>query len=179
MKRYSYVSTRLALAILPLQICLGALICASITFAGPELQTQNLAARSAQGAITIAVDATEAPRKILHARLTIPTTPGPLTLLYPKWIPGEHGPTGPITDLAGLKFTGAGKTIAWRRDDVDMYAFHLVIPNGVLSIDVALDFLLPAGTEGFSSAASATANLVVLSWNQVLLGVALSGRLPF
>jgi hypothetical protein len=80
--------------------------------------------------ITIVVDATDAPRKILHARLTIPVKPGPLTLFYPKWIPGEHGPTGPITDLAGLKFTAAGKTVAWRRDDVDMFAFHLEVPTG-------------------------------------------------
>src|SRR5437762_621322 len=81
------------------------------------------------GPITIEVDATEAPRKMLHARLTIPVKPGPLTLFYPKWIPGEHGPTGPITDLAGLKFsTEAGKTVSWRRDDVDMYAFHLEVP---------------------------------------------------
>src|SRR5258708_8951146 len=140
MKRYSFVSTRLALVTFSLQLCLAALICAPLTFAGPELQPQNSSARSTQGPITISVDATEAPRKILHARLTIPTKPGPLTLLYPKWIPGEHGPTGPITDLAGLKFTGAGKTIPWRRHHVDMYAFHLVIPNGVSSIEAALDF---------------------------------------
>src|SRR5258705_4112204 len=55
--------------------------------------------------VIISIDVTEAPRKILHARLTIPTKPGPLTLVYPKWIPGEHGSTGSITDLAGLKFT--------------------------------------------------------------------------
>ena len=133
-------------------------------------QPQTSAALSTQDAITIVVDATEAPRKILHARLTIPIArAGPMTLLYPKWIPGEHGPTGPITDLAGLKFMAAGKTIPWRRDDIEMYAFHLEIPTGVLSIEATLDFLLPAATEGFSSAASSTANLVVLSWNQVLL----------
>jgi predicted metalloprotease with PDZ domain len=63
--------------------------------------------------VTVAVDATEAPRKIFHAHLTIPTKPGTLTLCYPKWIPGEHGPTGPIQDLAGLKFTGNGQS--WRR----------------------------------------------------------------
>src|SRR5258708_627840 len=119
--------------------------------------------------ITISLDAREAPRKILHARLTIPVKPGPLTLVYPKWIPGEHGPTGPITDLAGLRFTAAGKTIAWRRDDVEMYAFHLEVPAGAGMLDAALDFLLPATTEGFSSAASSDASLAVLSWNQVLL----------
>ncbi len=125
--------------------------------------------RSTLAPISIAVDATDAPRKILHARLMIPVKPGPLTLFYPKWIPGEHGPTGPITDLAGLKFTAAGKTIAWRRDDVDMYAFHLEVPAGANELEVSLDFLLPASVEGFSSAASSDANLAVLSWNQVLL----------
>jgi predicted metalloprotease with PDZ domain len=119
--------------------------------------------------IEIAVDATDAPRKILHARLTIPVKPGPLTLFYPKWIPGEHGPTGPITDLAGLKFTVAGKTVAWRRDDVDMFAFHLEAPPGATALETSLDFLLPASAEGFSSAASSTANLAVISWNQLLL----------
>ena len=61
--------------------------------------------------ITLSVDATEAPRKLFHARMTMPASPGPMTLVYPKWIPGEHGPTGPIIDLAGLKITAGGKTI--------------------------------------------------------------------
>ena len=64
--------------------------------------------------VSISVDATEAPRKIFHVRMTIPAKPGSLTLYYPKWIPGEHGPTGPIQNLAGLKFTASGKTLAWR-----------------------------------------------------------------
>ena len=119
--------------------------------------------------IIISLDAREAPRKILHARLAIPVKPGPLTLFYPKWIPGEHGPTGPITDLAGLKFTASGKSLPWRRDDVDMYAFHLEVPPGSSVLDVMLDFLLPATTEGFTAAASSDANLAVLSWNTVLL----------
>src|SRR5438128_1807814 len=56
-------------------------------------------ASAAAPPIAIAVDASEAPRKIFHARLVVPAPPGPLTLLYPKWIPGEHGPSGPIADL--------------------------------------------------------------------------------
>src|SRR5271154_5674294 len=67
--------------------------------------------------MTVEVDVTEAPRKLLQARLHIPAKPGPLTLYYPKWVPGEHGPTGPITDLAGLKITAAGKPVVWRRDE--------------------------------------------------------------
>lgn len=119
--------------------------------------------------ITLAVDATDAPRKILHAQLRIPAQPGKLTLLYPKWIPGEHGPNGPITDLVGLKMNAAGKPVAWRRDAVDMFAFHLDVPAGADAIEVALDFLLPPSTGAFSSGASATSQLLDLSWNQVLL----------
>src|SRR5919108_4484063 len=76
---------------------------------------------------TLFVDASEAPRKIFHARLTFDVSPGPLTLLYPKWLPGEHGPTGPIADLAGLRFRVAGRAIAWRRDPLEMYAFELTV----------------------------------------------------
>src|SRR5215469_15258821 len=73
--------------------------------------------------IRLSVDATDASKGILHARLRIPVRPGPLTLVYPKWIPGEHGPTGPITDLAGLKFSIASASLTWERDAEDMFAF--------------------------------------------------------
>ena len=119
--------------------------------------------------IRLSVDATQAPQKILHAHMEMPVQPGPLTLVYPKWIPGEHMPTGPILQLAGLKFSSGGKTIAWRRDLVDMFAFHLEIPKGVTSLEIELDSLLSAPAAGYSSGASATASLEVLSWNQVVL----------
>ena len=82
----------------------------------------------------------------------VPVTAGPLTLFYPEWIPGEHGPTGPIVNLAGLKITAAGKPLAWRRDDVDMYAFHVEVPQGASALEIALDYLGPVKEEGFSSA---------------------------
>jgi predicted metalloprotease with PDZ domain len=128
-----------------------------------------LHAQTPPGTIHISVDATQAPQKILHAKLEIPVQPGPLTLYYPAWIPGEHAPDGPVTDLAGLKFTAGGKTISWRRDLVDMFAFHLDVPPGENTLDVDLDFLLSAPASGFSAGASATAQLDLLSWNQVLL----------
>ncbi len=121
------------------------------------------------GPIRLEVDATHAPQKYLRAHLQIPVMPGPLVLLYPEWIPGEHMPDGPIIDLVSLKFSADGKTIPWRRDLVDMFAFHLVIPQGVSTLDVNFDFLLSAPAEGYSAGASATAFLDVLSWNQVLL----------
>jgi predicted metalloprotease with PDZ domain len=92
-----------------------------------------------------------------------------LTLVYPKWIPGEHGPTGPITDLTGLRMTVEGKPVPWRRDDEDMYAFHLDVPSGGEAVDVALDFLLPPASSAFSSGASSTAQLLDLNWNEVVL----------
>src|SRR5438034_3567930 len=119
--------------------------------------------------ITLEVDAREAPRKRLQARLLLPAAPGPLTLVYPQWIPGEHGPTGPIADLAGLRFAAAGKPVPWRRDPVDMFAFHLEVPAGAEVLEATFDYLSPPDAEGFSSGASATAQLTVVSWNQVLL----------
>src|SRR6266508_1563352 len=80
--------------------------------------------------VMLEVDAREAPRKIFHARLTIPASPGSLALAYPKWIPGEHGPTGPIADLAGLKFSAGGRPLPWRRDPMEMYAFEIEVPPG-------------------------------------------------
>ena len=129
-------------------------------------QKSNL--KTAPPKMTLFVDATEAPRKIFHAKLTIPVTPGTATLYYPQWIPGEHGPTGPIADLAGTKFMAGGKELAWRRDPVDMYSFYVDVPQGANSLDVSLDFLSP--TEGqFSAGASATEKLTLVSWNTVLL----------
>src|SRR5947199_1267266 len=120
--------------------------------------------------ITISLDATEAPRKIFHAHLTIPASPGTLTLYYPKWIPGEHGPTGPIQDLAGLKFTANGQMLKWRRDLLDGWTIHVDVPAGATNVEATLDFISPAGHEGiYTGGASATDKMTVISWNTVLL----------
>jgi len=120
--------------------------------------------------VTLSVDATAAPRKIFHATLKIPAGAGDLTLYYPKWIPGEHAPDGPVVDLAGLFFKANGQTLKWRRDLLDGFTIHVAVPAGVSEVDAELDFLSPATFEsGFSSGSSATAKLAVISWNQVLL----------
>jgi predicted metalloprotease with PDZ domain len=120
--------------------------------------------------VTIAVDATSAPRKIFHAKLTIPASAGDLTLYYPKWIPGEHAPDGPVIDLAGLKFFAGGKALKWRRDLLDGFTIHVEVPAGTTEINAELDFLSPATFEGgFSAGSSATDKMAVISWNQVLL----------
>lgn len=115
------------------------------------------------------VDASDVARKLVKARIIIPARPGPMTLFYPKWLPGEHAPTGPIVDVAGLKLAASGKPLAWQRDDVDMYAIHCTVPDGATEIEVSLDFLSSEGKEGFTSAASSTPKLAVIQWNQVLV----------
>jgi predicted metalloprotease with PDZ domain len=120
--------------------------------------------------VILYVDASSAPRKIFHAKLRIPATAGDLTLYYPKWIPGEHAPDGPVVDLAGLKFFAGGKTLRWRRDLLDGFTIHVDVPSGEKEVDAELDFLSPATFEGgFSAGSSATDKLTVISWNQVLL----------
>jgi predicted metalloprotease with PDZ domain len=120
--------------------------------------------------ISLAVDASEAPRKMFHARLRIPASPGTLTLYYPKWIPGEHAPDSPLNDLAGLKFSAGGQTLKWRRDLLDGWTIHVEVPQGQNEVLADLDFLSPATLEGgFSAGSSVTDKLAIVSWNQVLL----------
>lgn len=136
----------------PIRVCGLALfiLCASV------------ASALAQTAMTLNVDATDAARNIVHAKLTIPVRPGPLTLFYPKWIPGEHSPTGPINDMVGLKLSAGGKAIAWRRDDVEMFAFHCEVPPGVTLLDVAFD-------DVSQPESTASAKLARIKWNRVLV----------
>jgi predicted metalloprotease with PDZ domain len=119
--------------------------------------------------IQITADLTDAPRKFLHARMTIPVHPGPLTLVYPQWIPGEHGPTGPVDNFTGITFIANGQTLPWTRDPVDMFTFHVQIPADVSKLEAKVDFLATAAPSGFSAGASTNANLAVLSWNEFTL----------
>lgn len=118
--------------------------------------------------IRIQVDLTDAARNIFHSKLTIPAKPGPFTLVYPKWIPGNHRPSGPIANVAGLRFETGGKAINWQRDPVDMYAFHLDIPAGASEITAYLDTLTGTDSAGATGSA-ASSQLLVLNWNQVVL----------
>src|ERR1700736_5718364 len=148
------------------------LVTAVCMIATPLVAQKNKpAAKSPAPTITIAVDASEAPRKIFHSQLTIPAAARTLTLYFPKWIPGEHGPTGPIQDLAGLKFTANGKTLPWRRDLLDGWTFHVEVPAGAASIEAALDFIAPVRGEGgeYTAGASATDKMAILNWNTLLL----------
>ncbi|MEO8748644.1 MAG: M61 family peptidase [Rhodanobacter sp.] len=117
----------------------------------------------AKAPIDLAVTVSAPQQHIFRVTEKIPVTPGPLTLYYPKWIPGEHAPRGPISSVAGLFFHANGKVISWQRDPEDMYTFHVDIPKGANSLTVNFD-LLPASND-----ISLTPRLMVLEWNEVAL----------
>jgi predicted metalloprotease with PDZ domain len=118
--------------------------------------------------IALTVDATQAPDKIIRTRQVMPVKPGPLTLYYPKWIPGEHEPSGPVGNMGGLKFIANGKTIAWHRDLLDVFTFHVDVPAGAETLEATFEYLELSGGP-FSGGASVTDKLVIVSWNQDLL----------
>ena len=119
-------------------------------------------------AVKLEVDLRDAPKRVYHSKMEFPVTAGPLTLVYPAWIPGEHSPTAAIVDATGLRFRGNGKEISWRRGSADMYAFHCEIPAGVTTLEATLDYLLPF-EGGTSGAPSSSAKVAVLPWNLMLL----------
>ncbi len=92
--------------------------------------------------IQITADLSDAPRKLFHAEIDLPVSPGPLTLVSPEWIPGHHMPSGPAAAITGVVFTANGKPVEWRRDDVNLYEFHLTVPAGVTTLHVHLDSIV-------------------------------------
>lgn len=125
--------------------------------AKPSLATQVRPA-------TLVVDATRAADGILQVHERIPAAAGPFTIVYPKWIPGEHGPTGPLGNLAALRVSANGTDLDWRRDPLDLYAFHVNVPSGAQDVSVDFDVLMNAPDD-----ATATHSLAILQWNRALL----------
>jgi predicted metalloprotease with PDZ domain len=119
------------------------------------------------GTITLKVDATDVTRGIWKVQQSIPVAGGPVTLLFPKWLPGNHAPRGEITKVAGLVISAGGKELAWERDEVDVFALHVNVPPGVRTLDVRFDFVSP--TAGNQGRIVATSDMLSLQPNQVSL----------
>ena len=116
------------------------------------------------GTVTLHVDASDTAQGIFRVHETIPVKPGALTLLYPQWIPGDHSPTGPIAMLAGLKLSGNGKSLMWKRDKYNVYAFHLDVPADVSRIDADFQYL-----SGRSDDFEITDRMMDMEWSKVSL----------
>jgi predicted metalloprotease with PDZ domain len=149
--------------ILRAALALAFLTCA-LPAAAAEPNADATSTATQANPMTLELDARPAARGLMYAHLTIPAAPGPFTLVYPKWIPGEHGPTGPLPDLAYLKISAGGRALAWQRDTLDPYAFHLIVPAGANAIEADFDVLLNGPGETM-----ATQNLALVNWNRVLL----------
>ncbi len=119
------------------------------------------------GTINLNVDLTDAARKIFRVHEVIPATPGTLVLHYPKWIPGEHGPTGTLDGVTGVVVTAGGERVTWRRSLTDMYSLQLDVPPGAKAIEVDFQFLSPSGGANFGASQSVTPKLLVVEMNQV------------
>ncbi len=119
------------------------------------------------GVIDLRVDLTDVARRIVQVSEDIPVKSGPLTILYPEWIPGTHSPTGPIDKMAGLVVTAKGKRLEWVRDKVDVFAFHIYVPTGVTKINASFQFLAPV-RQG-EGRISVTDQIADLAWNEVVL----------
>lgn len=129
----------------------------------------HIAVAQETGTIRVSVDASQVPLGLVKTHEVLPVHAGPLTLYYPKWIPGEHGPDGPISNVTGLKFTANGKEIPWERDKLDVFTFHVDVPAGATRLDADFDYLEPLAGGFASGAASSTDKVVVISWNQNVL----------
>ena len=141
--------------------------------AGPQPAPMPLAIPAPQdrpypGAIRLGVDATDTDHRIVTAHETIPvTSAGPMILLYPEWIPGEHAPSGPLTALAGLVIHAGGSQVAWTRDPVDVFAFHIDVPVGAKTVDADFQWLTPVSSS--VGAITMTSEILDLPWNAVVL----------
>ncbi len=115
------------------------------------------------GTLRLDVDATDIERHIFNVRETIPVRGGaPFTLLYPKWLPGSHAPNGRIDSLAGLIVKAGGQRLEWKRDTVDVFAFHVDVPAGATQLDV--EFQIMTGGDGGEGRVVMTPEMLNLQW---------------
>lgn len=149
-----------------LPLLLSLLLCIPLV-AAAQPREARVAEADYPGTIRLRVDASDVDRSIQRVRERVPVQAGPLTLFYPKWIPGNHAPTGPINQIAGLMLRGNGQVLRWRRDDVDMYAFHVDVPAGVQTLDIEFQYFSPTASD--QGRVAMTAQLMSLQWHRVLL----------
>ncbi|HEY0714863.1 MAG TPA: M61 family peptidase, partial [Polyangia bacterium] len=146
----------------------------------------NVAAAAAPASIE--VDGRGVAAHVIRAQLRFPAQPGPFSLVYPEWLPGQHAPTGRIQDLVDIAFRVGGRSIAWQRDDENMYELRCVLPAGTTRLDVDVAFVAGTGGRRDNLPAVASQRLWILEWNNVILypkgadpktyGFAASVRLP-
>lgn len=132
----------------------GLLILLAITRADLIAQSSTLPT------MTLQVDETQAYRRIAFVHEEIRTQPGLLALAYPRWIPGEHGPTGPIQNLAAIRVHAGETTLPWTRDPDDINTIKIDVPPNTTSVTVDFDTLLEN---------TISDHQILLAWNTSVL----------
>jgi predicted metalloprotease with PDZ domain len=117
------------------------------------------------GTISLSVDLTNVNDRVLNVREIIPVKTGPMILLYPQWLPGNHAPSNSVQDLAGLVITANGERIPWVRDRVNMWAFHVDVPKGATSLELGFQYLAPIRPQQ----GRISTKIADLTWNSVLI----------
>ncbi|HEY1148557.1 MAG TPA: peptidase M61 [Pseudoduganella sp.] len=145
-----------------LSLLMGAAFSASAGSPLPTPVDQNY-----PGTIVMKLDASNTAQNIFRVTQSIPVKPGKMTLLYPQWVPANHGPSSPINQFAGLKISGNGKPIAWHRDNVNVFAFHLDVPAGVKTIDLEYQYLSP--TEASQGRTTITPDILGIQWHAMTM----------
>jgi predicted metalloprotease with PDZ domain len=120
-----------------------------------------------EGTIALRVDVTDLERHVFNVHEVIPVVAGPLTLLYPEWLPGNHAPRGPIDGVGGLIINANGKRVEWTRDPFNVYAFQVQVPTGATHLDI--DFQYAAPLTAAEGRINVTPEIVGLQWNAVVL----------
>jgi len=164
-RKNNFTEEQLVRRVLPLS-GIGLLLC--VCLPGPAVPAEEPNANAQPYATqenpeTLVLDAREVGRGLMTSTMRIPVKPGPFTFVYPEWTPGEHGPTGPLANISQIKVSAGGQSLEWRRDTVDMYAFHVDVPRGVHALDVQFTVLVNAPGDPMS-----TPNLAIINWNRVL-----------
>src|SRR5882762_6262506 len=167
---YSAFVRRAAVVLMASPLALGAAVSQKIAEPQPTPLPPPIVApvdTPYNGTIALQVDLTDTARRVISVHESIPVNAGRLTLLYPRWIPGNHSPTGPISKLAGLVITANGQRLAWVRDRVDVFAFHVDVPAGVKTLEVQYMFL--GSLKANQGRMSISNEIADLQWNTVVL----------
>ncbi len=155
-------------AILAVSLCVGqASASPGPAAVAPIVPIEAPKDRPYPGEIRLDVDASDNARRIVHVRETVTGIGADTVLLYPRWLPGHHAPTGPIDRIAGLRVSAQGRAVAWTRDPVDVHAFHVHAGPGVHALDIEFDYL--TATSPKVGEASFSRELMFVDWDSVLL----------
>ncbi len=165
MKASLGVATLLAVLSTPLSAQKSAPVAVPLAYAVPDAKDTPYPG----GTMALDIDASDVQRGLYRVTQTVPLAAGlsRITLLFPQWLPGQHGPRGNVSELVDLRFTANGQTLKWRRDPLEVHAFHVDLPAGVRSVTAR--FLHTSPLQASEGRITMTAEMLNLQWEKMSL----------